>query len=175
MKKKKHYSQVRELTGSLNLPGDQLLQGTLAGAQLVEYGQDLLPIPIHVAHLLGGVLLPVEPRHPPDNVQLGLDEHVVRGGTEARTQLVDEVDHVPDTARVDPVVDGVQGEVLVLGHLRVGEHVLAGDAPPVRLQCLGLDGNHQATAALLPAKECRQVGSVLLQQDNGQWIGGLVS
>lgn len=134
----------------------------------MEDGQHFLAVAIHVAHLLRSVLLVVEPRHPPDHIQLGLDQHVVRGGTEARTQLVDEVDHVLDTARVDTVIDGVQREVLVLGHLCVREHVLASDAPPVRLQCPSLDGNHQATAALFPAEKRRQVGAVFLQEDNGQ-------
>lgn len=130
----------------------------------MQDGQNVLAIAVHVGHLLRRVLVPVEARHPPDDVQLGLDEHVVRGRAEARAQLVDEVDHVLHAARVDPVVDGVQGEVLVARHLGVREHILAGQAAPVRLQSPGLHRNDQAAAALLPAEQRRQVGSVLLEK-----------
>lgn len=148
---------------SLYLLVDELLQRALAGAQLMEYGENLLAIAILVSQLLGCVLLGAQPGHAPDDVQLGLDQHVVGWRAEARAQLVDEVDHVAHAARVDPIVDRVQGKVLIARHLGVRKDVLAAEAAPVRLQRLRLHGYDQALAALLPAEQSGQIRSVLLQ------------
>lgn len=168
--------------GSLYLLVDELLQRALAGAQLMEYGEYLLAIAILVGQLLGRVLLGADAGHAPDDVQLGLDQHVVGWRTEARAQLIDEVDHVAHAARVDPIVDRVEGKVLVARHLGMRKDVLAAQAPPVRLQRLRLHGNDQALAALLPAEQSRQIRSVLLQYNkwksirqcraDGQWVQG---
>lgn len=128
----------------------------------MQYGQNLLAIAILVGHLLGCVLPRIEACHAPDDVQLGLDQHIVGRRTEARTELVDELYHVAHAARVDPIVDRVQRKVLIARHLGVREDVLAAQAAPVRLHCLCLHGYHQALAALFAAEERRQVSAVLL-------------
>lgn len=131
----------------------------------MQYGENLLAIAILMRNLLGRVFLRIETRHAPNDIQLGLDQHIVGWRTEAWTELIDELYHVANAARIDAIVDRVQGEVLIARHLRVREDILTAQAAPVRLHGLCLDGNHQALAALFATEERRQICAVLLREE----------
>lgn len=146
---------LRDFQLSLYLLGNQFLQRTLARSKLMQYGQNLFTIAILMCHLLRGIFLSIESCHTPNDIQLSLDQHIVRGRTESGTELIDELYHIADTARIYPIVDRVQGKVLITCHLRVGEDILAAQATPVRLHRFCLDGNHQALAALFATEERR--------------------